>query len=35
MFSINVTGDYRAIFYIENNIAVFYKIGRHSELYNK
>ena len=34
-FSINITGDYRATFKIKENVAVFYKIGRHSELYNK
>jgi addiction module RelE/StbE family toxin len=31
--SINVTGDYRAIFKEENNVAVFVTIGKHSELY--
>ncbi len=31
--SININGDYRAIFYIENNVAVFKKVGTHSELY--
>ena len=32
--SINITGDYRALFEIkEKNIIVFMKIGTHSELY--
>ena len=32
--SINVTGDYRALFEIkEKNIIIFMKIGTHSELY--
>lgn len=31
--SINVTGDYRAIFKEESNTVVFLKIGTHSELY--
>jgi addiction module RelE/StbE family toxin len=31
--SINVTGDYRAIFKEDNNVAVFLNIGTHSELY--
>lgn len=31
--SINVTGDYRAIFKEENNVIIFLKIGTHSELY--
>jgi mRNA-degrading endonuclease YafQ of YafQ-DinJ toxin-antitoxin module len=31
--SINITGDYRAIFYIEDNIAIFINIGTHADLY--
>lgn len=31
--SINITGDYRAIFKLENNIAIFINIGTHPELY--
>ena len=31
--SINVTGDYRAIFKEENGVVIFIKIGTHSELY--
>ena len=31
--SINVTGDYRAIFKEDNNVIVFINIGTHSELY--
>jgi len=31
--SINVTGDYRAIFKENNNVAFFISIGTHSELY--
>ncbi len=31
--SINVTGDYRAIFKEEDDVAVFLLIGTHSELY--
>jgi len=31
--SINVTGDCRAIFKQEKNIAIFMTIGTHSELY--
>jgi len=31
--SINVNGDYRAIFYIQDGIAIFVDIGTHSELY--
>lgn len=34
-FSINITGDYRAIFYIEEGMAIFYEIGRHRNLYGK
>ena len=31
--SINVSGDYRAIFIEESNLMIFVKIGTHSELY--
>lgn len=31
--SMNVTGDYRALFTLEKEIATFYDIGTHSELY--
>ena len=31
--SINVTGDYRAIFYLEVTVVTFITIGTHSELY--
>lgn len=31
--SINITGDYRAIFYESGDVAVFIIIGTHSELY--
>jgi addiction module RelE/StbE family toxin len=31
--SINVTGDFRAIFYTNDTICVFVRIGTHSELY--
>jgi len=31
--SINITGDYRALFEIKDNTVVFTKIGTHSELY--
>lgn len=33
--SINVTGDYRAIFYTKDDIYIFVRIGTHSELYGK
>ncbi len=33
--SINVTGDYRAIFYTSNDVCVFVRIGTHNELYGK
>jgi mRNA interferase YafQ len=32
---INITGDYRAIYYLNDNVAVFIRIGTHSELYGK
>lgn len=31
--SINITGDYRAIYGLQKDIAVFISIGTHSELY--
>ncbi len=31
--SINVTGDYRAIFFEQGNEVIFIRIGTHSELY--
>ncbi len=31
--SINITGDYRAIFYEEDDVVFFIMIGTHSELY--
>ena len=31
--SINITGDYRAIFYEKNEIATFINLGTHSQLY--
>ena len=34
LMSINVTGDYRALFVFEKDTAVFYEIGTHSELYS-
>ena len=33
--SINITGDFRAIYYINSNLAVFIRIGTHSQLYGK
>ena len=33
--SINITGDYRAIFFIQDNIAIFTGIGTHSELFGR
>ncbi len=33
MKSMNVTGDYRALFIVEKNTITFYNIGTHSELY--
>jgi len=33
--SINITGDYRAIFKMRDSIPVFIKIGTHHELYGK
>ena len=34
-FSINVTGDYRAIFKTEGWIAIFFDIGTHADLYDR
>lgn len=31
--SINITGDYRAIFKVELDVSIFITIGTHSELY--
>jgi addiction module RelE/StbE family toxin len=31
--SINITGDYRAIFKVEQNTVIFITIGTHAELY--
>lgn len=31
--SINITGDYRAIYKFENDVVIFVNIGTHSELY--
>jgi len=33
--SINITGDYWAIYYMNNNIAVFMYIGTHHQLHGK
>ncbi len=33
--SVNITGDYRAIFKEEGEVIIFLKIGTHSELYGK
>ena len=33
--SINITGDIRAVFYVEGFIAIFVAIGTHSQLYNE
>ena len=33
--SINVTGDYRAIYVMDGDVAVFIAIGTHSELFGK
>ncbi|MEK7136203.1 MAG: type II toxin-antitoxin system mRNA interferase toxin, RelE/StbE family [Patescibacteria group bacterium] len=33
--SINITGDYRAIYKLEKVIAIFVVIGNHDELYGK
>jgi addiction module RelE/StbE family toxin len=32
--SINITGDYRAVFYLEDDKCVFCAMGTHSELYD-
>jgi len=31
--SINITGDYRALYYIQGDLFIFIEIGTHSELY--
>lgn len=33
LLSMNVTGDYRALFLINKDVVTFYEIGTHSELY--
>ena len=33
LISINVTGDYRALFTLEGTLIVFHRIGTHSKLY--
>lgn len=33
MRSIDITGDYRSIFWEEDNVAIFIFVGTHSELY--
>ncbi len=33
--SINITGDYRTIYYMEGEIAIFIHIGTHHQLYGK
>ncbi len=33
--SINVTSDYRAIYYMKSEVAIFIRIGTHSELFGK
>ncbi len=33
LLSMNVTGDYRALFLIKKDTVIFYEIGTHSELY--
>ena len=33
--SINITGDYRAIYFMNNDMAVFIRIGTYSELFGK
>lgn len=32
--SINITGDYRAIYYLKGETAIFIRIGTHTELYS-
>lgn len=32
--SINITGDYRAIYYLKGDTAIFIRIGTHTELYS-
>ena len=33
--SINITGDYRVIYFMKDEIAIFIRIGTHSELFKK
>ena len=33
--SINITGDYRAIYFTKGDVAIFIRIGTHSELFGK
>jgi addiction module RelE/StbE family toxin len=33
--SVNVTGDYRAIYHLSNDIVTFMRIGTHHQLYGK
>ena len=33
--SINITGDYRAIYYMRDDTAIFIRIGTHSELFGR
>ena len=33
--SINITGDYRAIYFTKGNMVIFIRIGTHSELFKK
>ena len=32
--SMNITGDYRALFLVDDDVVIFYEIGTHSELYD-
>jgi addiction module RelE/StbE family toxin len=32
--SINITGDYRAVYYMRGDMAIFIRIGTHHELYS-
>lgn len=34
-WSISIEGNIRLIYYIENNVAIFFKIGNHDEVYRK
>ncbi len=33
--SINITGDYRAVYFMKKDAAIFIRIGTHSELFGK